>query len=572
MDGSGRINSSETENKLNSVSSRPLFETTYAQAFCRKIEALLKYTNFIEIPERPDVTLPKKKSLMDYKISQLDSQSRPYELQSVATIKHTDAVNGQQVIKNDENKVLRYMSKGNAIDLNCRVVRKDNGEQIECRHLAQAYVQGTIGAKGNKFSKVNTPSKLSANLNLPTDSDLEVQKINQIHRESYYCNQGELGAALLDLIKKQKKTGCEVNSYLLNSLNHVMGLKIKVLPDREEVIIDYYDPNITNKVEHMIFSSSNAVASLSIKDFINSHHVTKYFPEKETPCCITSVDTMEDLKDCDVKIVGEVTYPMMYDLLTRGHFAHDAIRPKIHKFIQDNSQDKQTLEKLLAAKFFQEYPSALRALLVYGYTDSLKCYMEELLNSPLDDATKERILTAEHGGETGLTVVLQQEYKNAVRMYIDEVFKSNLSDDAKERLIDARDCLGRSAFYVSMQEGIDSKNIKLFMEQVLNSNLSLDAKKRLLSAKTSDDVSGLMIAIEATGNTKNIKVFVEVILNSTLCDDDKQELLDVVWNGYSILDLGKNNGFVDSVGVFEKAIQKSSLQPKRKASLLNRDL
>ena len=568
MDGKGPLRTTDAGAKGNLISSSHLPTETMGEAFRRQVIALLKQTSFCALPEKVHSTPLKKKDLIAYKVSQLNKQKRPYILKPTTSLKCKPKVDD-----NASLHILKYMSKGESVNLNCIVNRNDNGKIIECRHLSHAYALGRIGSAGKKFSCVDTAEKLRNNSDIPTETELVNHQLNKMSKLSYYFYQRELGLALQELIIKQKTSGSEIKSYFIESLRHLMGLKIQVLGKQEEVLMEVYNPNVTNRVQRLIFPSLESVVSLSCEDIFGSSGVNFYVPDKDYCLSITSLEVTKDLKNCDVNIIGDLNYYMLYILLTHGHFGHELVCPKVRKLIQDNSHDKQALQKILAADISPIHPPAIAFPLHNGYKDSVKYFMQEVFASSLDDAIKESILSAkDNNGVPAFNTALMIEYSQSVDVFMEEVLKSNLRDEIKEKLISA--CFNSSGpvLHETMVNGIDSDNIRVYIEKVLDCNLGAEAKKRLLTAKCDEGFSCLIAALLHMGHSQNIKLFVDGVANSQLAEKDKLELLNVMCDEESVLSYALEKGDRESVDVYEQAIQESILQESSKVELLKRDV
>jgi hypothetical protein len=213
---------------------------------------------------------------------------------------------------------------------------------------------------------------------------------------SYYhfFNLDELGVQLEGIAKTLKTN--EKTSLLFNAENHLMAFDIqkKSVRDGPPVyIIKFYDPNITDKHIRIVCEDLLMLKKLSIHDLMSEAQSDAYFPKIKSAFfyspkqCIGN-EKPEIVVDEDNPPDGSLCYFLEMGLLQH----HQEV---IKQLIDSTTlSSKQKLNALNAKK--ADGMSGLCIALQNDHIDTIKCYMDSILESSIKSSNKVRLLAAKN--------------------------------------------------------------------------------------------------------------------------------------------------------------------------------
>jgi hypothetical protein len=356
------------------------------------------------------------------------------------------------------------------------------GDLIVCRHLAPAFLRLKKKKEYVKVfssqSEMNSDKKLRENWD--DNEKIEGRGDRYLHVSLAETSPDRMGEVLARELS-HLSPGQEEN-FLFVSEIHVMSLVIKK-KEKEGVCyfsILFYDPRVTLNHQRFVLSNLDQVRELTIRDFVSVEDESCYFPVYKSGVLILYRNPellSSDSGVIPIEFHGEDSPPLFLLMLTgRTEQTNQAMKSILN--VLDMPEVK--VKRLLAERGSSWPGPALHSALFYGYENTVRCYVQNILESELGPDIQEAILgsIAYRSGKPALSIAFERNHIETIQIYVECILNSELPLMNKKNLI-LMMCKGEPCLLGVLEAGSDETS-KAFFASILSSRIEPDVRNALL--------------------------------------------------------------------------------------------
>lgn len=427
-------------------------------------------------------------------------------------------LNGRGAISLDR-KLLIYDSKeGGDENLNGAATDQD-GEPILCRHLAGylAYVSPRgVKKYHGLFSTKETIAKVPY---------LKTNQFDKrcIESKPCYLSHFDINSLGIELhhIASHLNVGEEV-SLILDSYTHAMAITLMHKSQgygHSHYVIKLHDSNLTAKHTRVISADLKTLKYIPVCALFDDALKREYFQDNYAAVLYSTKKTQTNEAPVLRTMMGKLSDKLLFYML----FGMNQDLPNLMVEILKDQNSVSLLNKPTASGL-----PPLSAALFFEHYLSVKCFMESVLGSALDDADKLIVLlgnSCKH--QPSLWAAYDQGKHQSVKVYVDTVLSSGLSEAHKMTLLEAK-CMegeykGVAGIRLPLQRG-HTQAVLAFIKPILASEaFSSEQKVQLVKGEYNKLYSSLAVVIR-NGHHETVRAYIDAILWSPLSNHDKLAL------------------------------------------------
>lgn len=435
--------------------------------------------------------------------------------------------------------MLAYWSQGRP-EANTNGAFKDEaGVSVVCRMYAfrfsmleaKAGTQEASAPSKHRYQRVfSEQSEVSADYFLDMnkyDDDRTEFRANRYYSFSLNIDNA-FGQALAEECKALRVG--EERHFSLSSENHGMQIIVckKQQGEKTYYAVKFFDPNATLVHRRVVCERLEELGRLSLSDFLTPTRVQAYFPRfksgvlavyEDPNHLILEKDRPKSVTDLTASTSRVMTPDDIYYACKFGF--SDSLRTLFERTWVLNSHNKI----LLACKD-SKGASPFSLAMFSGHLETVKLFMEQVLNSKLSLSEKSELLRGTYNdGTTALMGALLERQEKTIEVYLKAVLDSDLPSEEKIKILSLKNNLGMSPLVFAMT-CCPPAIVTLFMETVLNSKLSSGEKFQLLRGDWDEDEQPALIPtirryrhLESSAAKAVVKEVIQAYIE-TLCNSD----------------------------------------------------
>ncbi|CND19282.1 ShET2/EspL2 family type III secretion system effector toxin [Yersinia pseudotuberculosis] len=274
-----------------------------------------------------------------------------------------------------------------------------SGGDISNYHLSIQYIMDVLAdqAKGKvDLSHFSSEETLSSHVSLEKNEH-NYHCFNQHASTVYHINNNDFGRTLVDLFEQMNNSGENVRALKIDSSQHSMAarLYIKDTEQGRRFVVNFYDPNITDKTVRCEVDDALKLNGYSLRNFISSQTYLSSYVDAEISSII--VCDQADIHDQHKVKENRALTPLLQssplplsvarlDLLLTDNFAAD-IQTMAEEVKNLSESERNTFFNQLLQPRAENDLSGLQCAFNYQCFDALEAYSALLVLVPPEQRT-----------------------------------------------------------------------------------------------------------------------------------------------------------------------------------------